>query len=154
MTQMIANAEKPLPELAKLSLVETQFIAEYLNNGHNGLQAYLTIKPHVRPSTARVASSEIMQKAHIRAYVEAYKRSTIIKGELTKAQLLDHTKWGIETARSKEELSALFKGIECGARLINAYDIEADDVNKYIGLLGKITANNVQINIGCKDDSK
>jgi len=49
----------------------TAVLDEYLRNGGNGTQAYLTIAPHVKVQTANTEASKILRSPHVTAEIQA-----------------------------------------------------------------------------------
>jgi hypothetical protein len=130
-----------------LATFEAAFIHEYLNNGHHASKAYLALRPNVTPGTANVSSTRLLQRPHVKAYLAKRLDKSLEEVKLNKTTLLNHAQWGLNKARETYELSALFKGIDISAKLINAYDQDEDDLSKYTGLIGRIKADNVNIQV-------
>ena len=61
---------------AGLTLPHKRFADEYLANGNNGTQAYLTAFNTNKPRVASVGACKLMKRGDIRSYVEMCKRFT------------------------------------------------------------------------------
>lgn len=135
------------PSTHDLSPFDLQFVNEWLSNGNKGTDAYVSVRPDADRAYAAVQACKILQKIPVREYVAAIKGEMVKKVLLTKDTLIEYTQYGLEVAKSQDEIATLFKGVEVGAKLIGAYEQDQDDLSKYTGLLGRIKADNVQINI-------
>lgn len=146
-----------------LTTKEKKFLAAYIENGNNCTEAFLAVSPHVKRTTARIQGSRTRNRPHVKRALQEYTDSQLIKSTtqsgLTKTKLLEATDWGIDKAKEKEELAALFKGIDVGSKLIGAYSQDEDDESKYARFIQKVSINQLTINQGvntkevCQNDT-
>ena len=131
--------------------IENKFISAYLING-NCTEAYLSIRPHVKRETARIEGSRMKRRPHVTAALQEHNSAITTQSQdqasLTKTKLISATQWGIDKAKEKEELAALFKGIDVGSKLIGAYSQDEDDESKYAKFINKISVKQLNINVG------
>lgn len=74
--------------------LELAFLAEYVTNGRNASQAYMTVKPNAKYSTARTEAAKILAKPHNRT-------------RLRRIQAEAERKAGVSAERVLSELAAL-----------------------------------------------
>ena len=132
-----------------LTNIEAQFVHEYLTNGCKAQKAYKTIRPNVTMDSAAVMCGRIMSRPHVQEYLANHKAELATKTTLTKSDLVNYASFGLNHAKETLEVGVYFKGIDVTAKLIGAYEQDEDDLTKYQGLIGKIKADtvNVQVNI-------
>jgi hypothetical protein len=138
--------------MKELTTEESKFVAAYLSNGNNGTEAFLTIRPDCKRTTARIEGSRIKHRPHVSAALQAHNQSIVVAGKeeavISKAYLIDTAKWGIEACKEDRELGTLFKGVDVAAKLTGSYDSEEDDESKYAKFITKISINELTINQG------
>jgi hypothetical protein len=140
------------PDTSSLSIHELSVVTEYLKNGFNAAQASHTVKPHISYDTAKVEGSKLINRPHVKEYIQLIKDSMAAKTELNKSTLIDYCSYGLMIAKERDDIGSLFKGVDTTAKLIGAYDQGQDDLSLYSSLISKIQGNNVQINIGCNNN--
>lgn len=75
--------------MAKLNVKHKLFVEEYLRNGLNGTQAYLTIyKSVLKEDTARAAASRLLAKGNVKAFLEEKQAKVLDKLEITREDIL------------------------------------------------------------------
>ena len=77
----------------KLSIKHMSFVDEYLSNGMNATQAYLSIYKNVKNElTAKTNASRLLSKANIQEAIRAERDKTSTKLEITRESLLEDLK--------------------------------------------------------------
>lgn len=133
------------PEIAELSPFETAFLAEYKSNGYNATRAYLAARPDVQYTTATVNSCKLLQEPHIVRAIQALQADTLKTAAINKQGLILKASSITDRAEDSEQYSAALKGVELQAKLIGAFEDDADSEQKYSKFL-TVIQNNVVIN--------
>lgn len=131
--------------MEKISEKHRLFVEEYLNNGLNGTQAYLTVYKSVKKEeTARVNASRLLTNANVKALLEEKQAKTIKKLEITREDILRRLNSRsllmeeIQILASKETLTEAEE--ERLQRL--SFVIKASDANKSDEMIAKMLGFN------------
>jgi hypothetical protein len=133
------------PEIAELTPFETAFLAEYRSNGYNATRAYLAARPDVQYTTATVNSCKLLQEPRMVRAIQAIQSDALKTSAVNKQGILLRAGTVVDKAEDAEQYSAALKGLELQAKLIGAFEDDADSEAKYSKFL-TIVQNNVVIN--------
>lgn len=117
-----------------------QFIEEYMANGMNGTQAYLSTYPNVTEETANVNSSRLLSNAKIKAEIERLQAETSNKLQITKESLLKHLNDILESTKNdpKNKHNAI-KSIEVLNKMLGFNEPNKTDITTNGESINQIT---------------
>jgi len=75
-----------------LTDMEQQFVNQYLTNGGNARAAFLVVKPSYSPQNASSASSKLMKKPEVIAYLELRRAELLNKEDIQLSYLVQNLK--------------------------------------------------------------
>jgi len=117
------------------------FKATYLSNGNNGTQAYLTAKPHVSLTTAKVEASKLLAMPNmIKELTEATDKQ-VNKTRYSKDTIMDNIDVIRKKTLNKQQYSTSLKANKELAELGNLYDRGVDDPGQYRTLIQSLVIN-------------
>ena len=105
----MTKAKKP-----RLTELQKAFVVEYIKNGCNGRQAYLKAAPGVKIQSAETEASKLLR---IPKVAKALSKHTLNVDELSKEAIEADIVWAKETAKDKEDYSAVAQIAMNGAKL-------------------------------------
>lgn len=142
--------------MEKISERHKMFVEEYLSNGLNGTQAYLTVYKNVKNvKTAEAAASRLLSNDKVKALLEERQAKTIKKLEITREDILRRLNSRsllmeeIQILASKETLTEAEE--ERLQRL--SFVIKASDANKSDEMIAKMLGFNEpdKLDVNVKD---
>lgn len=88
MTKKLTKTQEAIAEACNNDLTLIMFVAEWLSNGNNALQAYKKLHPEVTDGTARVMGSRLLMRVDKSLLLDAYG----LNAEMYLQQLYDGNK--------------------------------------------------------------
>ena len=144
---------RPVPYImSELRLKDRQFIQHYMGNGHNATKAYMAVAPRASATTAASEGSRILKRPEVQAYLaEQIEPQIEAKTVLTKQDLIDYTRHGLEGCKAENNYNSLFRGVDVAAKLTGSYSQEESDQAMYEVFLNKVRIDQVNINLPSTD---
>lgn len=117
-----------------------QFIEEYMANGMNGTQAYLSTYPNATDDTARANATKLLAKTHIKAEIERLQAETSKELNITKESLLKHLNDILESTKDdpKNKHNAI-KSIEVLNKMLGFNEPNKTDITTNGESINQIT---------------
>lgn len=113
------------------------FLNEYLKNGNNATQAYLSISPKVAVTTAAEEGKKYLRKPYVTRLLEQHKKKMAKKGEVTLESQM-------------KEAERLKKMAEENGDMKSVIDLFKEQ-NKLVGLYAPKKTENLNKNISVED---
>ena len=125
----------------KLRPIEQAFINEYLKNGCNATQAYLSVKPKCKYESARVISTRMLAKVTVKEAIEQAMEKTCMSNVASREYLIQETHETVQEAKKEKCYGAAIKGIELKGKLNRLFDREQPDMAGYQVLMQQLIIN-------------
>lgn len=130
-----------------LTPVQKAFVGEYIKNGYNATQAYLSIRPEVSYKTAQASASQYLSNPIIKQAVEGATNRTLNKAIATREHLINEAHDILEAAKQEKQYSTALNAVDLKAKLNKLYDKSEPETEGYIKLI-----NMLQVNVTVQDN--
>lgn len=110
------------------------FVNEYLRNGRNALEAYLTVYPNSSREAAGSSALRLLKKDDCKKYLELKEAEYREKYEVTHHYLIENLKWAINDAKDQDDKKNLIKAVEvlskiCGLNAPDRSEVEVKGIS-------------------------
>lgn len=130
-----------------LSIAHKAFIAEYIKNGYNATQAYLSIRPEVSYETAATNAGRLLKNAEVIEALETRSNRTLNKAIASREHLISEAHDILEAAKQEKQYSTALNAVDLKAKLNKLYDKSEPETEGYIKLI-----NMLQVNVTVQDN--
>jgi hypothetical protein len=115
----------------KLSAIDQAFLDNYIKNGYDGTNAYLTIKPNVTRASASVLAHRLLKRDDIKAALDIKQTESAQSAIASRDYLIQEAhEIGME-ARTAGKLNTALTAVETKGKLNRVYDRESDNPADY-----------------------
>ena len=130
--------------MAELKHWQSLFIAEYLKNGFNGTQAYLTIKPQNTLLTAQVESCKLLKTPKVKSLLQRERALVDATSLATREVLIVEAHEAREMAKATKNVGGMNQSTELKGKLSGVFQQDSDTGKGYMNLIKSIsvTINN------------
>ena len=122
------------------------FVQEYLKNGNNATQAYLSMNGTVGNGTARTEGSKLLTEPDIQRMMSEQFEGDAVLRVATKEYLLQQTHDIGNLALGSEKYDTALKAIELKGKLNRVFTDDGDDSEKYGKVINTLMVGTININ--------
>lgn len=144
----------------KILPIHKAIVDNYIANGGNGKQAYLSVRPNAKPNTAAVKACEILKREEVKHYLHQQQNKVSTDSIASREYLIKQAhEIGQEAREAKAYVPAL-NSVELKAKLNGVLDKDSDSTADYTKIMqtliiqGDININTPNENIIEVMDSK
>jgi len=127
--------------MKKLSHTEELFVIEYLRNGQNATQAYLTVRPNSSIKSAKVSACRLLKKSSVIEAIKNEVEKRYDESIASREYLINEAHEIGKEARQDKSYGSAIKAIELKGKLNKVFDSEEPEMKGYINLIQSITVN-------------
>jgi hypothetical protein len=140
-----------MPKVLNKELTDVQdaFCKEYLNNGFNATQAYLTVKPNVTNRSAGVNASKLLGKYEVQKHLQQLQHKSIATSPNplpAREEMVQKAFEATEMARELEKPDSMIRGYDYISRVSGHFNDKESDPKQYAEVINNFT--NININQG------
>lgn len=119
----------------KLSAIDQAFLDNYIANGYDGTNAYLSIKPNVTRGSASVLAHRLLKRDDIMAALDIKQNESAQSAISSRDYLIQEAhEIGME-ARGAGKLNTALTAVEVKGKLNRVYDADSDSPTDYSKLI-------------------
>lgn len=135
--------------IMKLSHIEQMFITEYIKNGGNGTQAYMTVHQNAKPRSAAVSATRWLQKPAIEAALKAHSDRRTEESLASRDKLIKEAHEVKERAKQSDKLQVELNAIDLKGKIAGVYKENTENHDQFDRIIQMC-----QVNIEVKDESE
>jgi phage terminase small subunit len=132
----------------KIDPIHQAIADNYLANGGNKTQAYLSVRPKAKPTTAKVKACNLFKRPEIISYLEEQSKEITVNSIASRDYLIRQAHRIGNKAEEVGKLNTALTAIETKGKLNNVYDRESDNPADYSKLIqALVVQGDVNINV-------
>jgi phage terminase small subunit len=108
--------------MKKLKHTEEMFIAEYIKNGGNGKEAYMTVRPKASKETAKVNACRMLKRPGVQRALQDVRGERLEEAIASQEYLIHEAHEIGQEARQDKSYGAALKGVELKAKLNHVFE--------------------------------
>jgi phage terminase small subunit len=121
----------------KLTHTEEMFVAEYISNGGNGKQAYMTVRPKASQQTAKVNACKMLKRPAVKKALQEVKSKKMDEAIASQEYLINEAHKIGKDAYKKDKHGAALKAVETKAKLNHVFDDKESDITNWYAVINR-----------------
>jgi phage terminase small subunit len=131
----------------KLTHTEEMFVAEYIKNGGNGKQAYMTVRPKASMATAKVNACKMLKRPAVKRALQEVKSKKLDQAIASREYLINQAHEIGKDAYKKEKHGAALKSVELKGKLNNVFEDKESDLEMWKAAVQRLGLHRVDVNV-------
>jgi phage terminase small subunit len=113
------------------------FVAEYISNGGNGKQAYMTVRPKASQQTAKVNACKMLKRPAVKKALQEVKSKKMDEAIASQEYLINEAHKIGKDAYKKDKHGAALKAVETKAKLNHVFDDKESDITNWYAVINR-----------------
>lgn len=131
----------------KIDPIHQAIVDNYIANGGNKTQAYLSVRPKAKPTTAKVKACNLFKRPEVVSYLEEQSSQITVDSIASREYLIRQAHRIGNKAEEVGKLNTALTAIETKGKLNRVYDADTDSPTDYSKLIQTLIVVQGDMNI-------